>query len=166
MAGSGESRPSEGRPREPRALAAVPHAHFFASHLFSAPVSADSLEEIVGLDISYHGGIHQGDTETNASSFQEEERLYLERREERSRKQRNKLRRRILMMDLSLSTGRNAVVHSGNGGDDGSQGRDSGASNDPGECTPDRSEGSRLTADVEGAEEWREDVAPGHDHSS
>ena len=60
------------------------------------------------MDVSYHGGIHPAATDVE-SSHHEEERLYYERREQQ-RKQKNKLRRRLLMMDLSLSTGRNAVA--------------------------------------------------------
>lgn len=81
--------------------------------------SADSLEEIVGLDISYHGGIQQVDTD-NESIYPEEERRYFERKEQQRQKQRNKLRRRLLLMDLSIS-GRNAVTNSGNNGDNGSR---------------------------------------------
>ncbi len=65
--------------------------------------SSDSLEEIVGLDISYHGGIHS-DTDVE-SSHQEERERYYERREEQ-RQNKNRLRRRLLMMDLSRSNGR------------------------------------------------------------
>jgi len=87
---------------------------FFAILHYLGWLRADSLEEIVGLDISYHGGVHpSGDTD-NESSYQDEERQYYERRKEQQRqKQRNKIRRRILLMDLSLS-GRNAVTDSGN----------------------------------------------------
>ena len=64
---------------------------------------ADSLEEIVGLDISYHGVYNvNGDTDAE-SSHREEERLYYERREQRRHQQRNTLRRRILMLDMSIS---------------------------------------------------------------
>lgn len=70
--------------------------------------SADSLEEIVGLDISYHGGFRQRGVETE-SNHDEEESLYYQRREQLREKQRNKIRRRILMMDISLSRGRNSV---------------------------------------------------------
>ncbi len=71
--------------------------------------SADSLEEIVGLDISYHGDFRARSTERDDSINDEDERAYYERREQHREKQRNKIRRRILMMDFSLSRGRNSV---------------------------------------------------------
>jgi hypothetical protein len=73
--------------------------------------SADSLEEIVGLDISYHGDFHARATERNDSINDDDEIAYYERREQLREKQRNKIRRRILMMDISLSRGRNSVSH-------------------------------------------------------
>lgn len=80
---------------------------FFAILHYLGWLRADSLEEMVGLDISYHGGMHQIDPDPD-SSHQEEERLYYERRE-RQRQKKHTLRRRLLMMDLSMSTGLNAV---------------------------------------------------------
>jgi len=92
---------------------------FFAILHYMGWLRADSLEEIVGLDISYHGA-HQVDTD-NESSNQEEERLYYERKDQqRQNKKRNKFRRRLLMMDLSMS-GRNAVTDSRNNISDGSR---------------------------------------------
>eukprot|EP00584_Thalassiosira_punctigera_P001480 CAMPEP_0172532018 /NCGR_PEP_ID=MMETSP1067-20121228/5219_1 /TAXON_ID=265564 ORGANISM="Thalassiosira punctigera, Strain Tpunct2005C2" /NCGR_SAMPLE_ID=MMETSP1067 /ASSEMBLY_ACC=CAM_ASM_000444 /LENGTH=582 /DNA_ID=CAMNT_0013316477 /DNA_START=196 /DNA_END=1941 /DNA_ORIENTATION=+ len=85
---------------------------FFAILHYLGWLRADSLEEIVGLDVSYHGGIHQGDTD-NESSHQDEERQYYERRELERRKKQNRVRRRLLMMDLSVS-GRSAVGDAGN----------------------------------------------------
>lgn len=88
---------------------------FFSILHYLGWLRADSLEEIVGLDVSYHGGIHnQTDRGTESTSHPEEERQYYERREQQ-RKQRNKLRRRLLMMDISLSGHRSsAVSHSAN----------------------------------------------------
>mmetsp|Transcript_127 Transcript_127/g.204 ORF Transcript_127/g.204 Transcript_127/m.204 type:complete len:208 (-) Transcript_127:1211-1834(-) len=91
---------------------------FFCILHYLGWLRADSLEEIVGLDVSYHGGIHRGDTDHNDSSHHDEERQYYERRELQRSKQRNKVRRRLLMMDLSIS-GRNAVTASHNNGDGG-----------------------------------------------
>ncbi len=71
--------------------------------------SADSLEEVVGLDISYHGDFRPHVTERSDSINDEDERAYYERRDQLREKQRNKIRRRILMMDISLSRGRNSV---------------------------------------------------------
>ncbi|KAL7534457.1 hypothetical protein ACHAXR_005893 [Thalassiosira sp. AJA248-18] len=75
---------------------------FFSILHYLGWLRADNLEEIVGLDISYHGGHVSGDTDAE-SSHQEEERLYFERREQRRLKERNKLRRRLLLMDVSVS---------------------------------------------------------------
>lgn len=72
---------------------------------------ADSLEEIVGLDISYHGDFHARATERDGSINDDDEIAYYERREQLREKQRNKIRRRILMMDISLSRGRNSVSY-------------------------------------------------------
>ncbi|KAL3796987.1 hypothetical protein ACHAW5_005022 [Stephanodiscus triporus] len=82
---------------------------FFCVLHYAGWLRADSLEEIVGLDISYHGGFRQRGVETE-SNHDEEESLYYQRREELREKQRNKIRRRILMMDISLSRGRNSVA--------------------------------------------------------
>ena len=77
---------------------------FFCILHYKGWLRADSLEEIVGLDVSYHGGMFVVGGETEASSnHEEEERLYYERKEEKKKSDRNKLRRRVLMMDLSLS---------------------------------------------------------------
>ena len=75
--------------------------------------SSDSLEEIVGLDVSYHGVFRENLDDGNATSAEsnnetEEERLFYERKQQLDQKrkqQRTKLRRRILMMDGSLSRG-------------------------------------------------------------
>ena len=75
--------------------------------------SSDSLEEIVGLDVSYHGGCLQSTADGNttpveSNNYDDEERLFYERKhqlEQIRQQQRNKVRRRILMMDLSLSKG-------------------------------------------------------------
>jgi hypothetical protein len=75
--------------------------------------SSDSLEEIVGLDVSYHGGYLQSTADGNttpveSNNYDDEERLFYERKhqlEQTRKQQRNKVRRRILMMDLSLSKG-------------------------------------------------------------
>lgn len=76
---------------------------FFCILHYLGWLRADSLEEIVGLDISYHGVYNvNGDTDAE-SSHREEERLYYERREQRRHQQRNTLRRRILMLDMSIS---------------------------------------------------------------
>ena len=77
---------------------------FFCILHYKGWLRADSLEEIVGLDVSYHGGMFAAGGETEGSSnHEEEERLYYERKEEKRKSDRNKLRRRVLMMDLSLS---------------------------------------------------------------
>ena len=79
---------------------------FFAILYYKGLLRADSLEEVVGLDVSYHGVNHltrYDNTEAGSSSNEENERLYYERREGQRKNQRNKLRRRILMMDLSIS---------------------------------------------------------------
>ena len=87
---------------------------------------ADSLEEIVGLDISYHGGQQVQTESDNGSSYEEIERQYYEQREQQRQKQKSKLRRRLLMMDLSLSRGNSAVAadtgENENGGDVGTDG--------------------------------------------
>ena len=76
--------------------------------------SSDSLEEIVGLDVSYHGVYRQSTADGNTTPAEsnnddDEERLFYERKqqlEQIRKQQRNKVRRRILMMDLSLSRSR------------------------------------------------------------
>ena len=76
--------------------------------------SSDPLEEIVGLDVSYHGVYCQSTADGNTTSAEsnnddDEERLFYERKqqlEQVRKQQRNKVRRRILMMDLSLSRSR------------------------------------------------------------
>ena len=73
--------------------------------------SSDCLEEIVGLDVSYHGVYRQSTADGNTTPAEsnnddDEERLFYERKqqlEQIRKQQRNKVRRRILMMDLSLS---------------------------------------------------------------
>ena len=77
---------------------------FFAILHYLGWLRADSLEEIVGLDISYHGGLSvDGGATDNESSHSEDMARYYQRREEQRRSHRNKMRRRILMMDMSLS---------------------------------------------------------------
>jgi len=64
------------------------------------------------LDVSYHGDFRAratGATERDDSINDDDERAYYERRGQLREKQRNKIRRRILMMDISLSRGRNSV---------------------------------------------------------
>lgn len=76
--------------------------------------SSDSLEEIVGLDVSYHGVYRQSTADGNTTPAEsnnddDEERLFYERKqqlEQIRKQQRNKVRRRILMMDLNLSRSR------------------------------------------------------------
>lgn len=100
---------------------AKPRSQLFSvSHDYTC--SADSLEEIVGLDISYHGGIHPaGDTDAE-SSHQEEERLYYERREQKRQNQRSTLRRRMLLMDLSTSGRKSSNSNNGGDGEDANTG--------------------------------------------
>lgn len=95
---------------------------FFAVLHYLGWLRADSLEEIVGLDISYHGGIHPaGDTDAE-SSHQEEERLYYERREQKRQNQRSTLRRRMLLMDLSTSGRKSSNSNNGGDGEDANTG--------------------------------------------
>jgi len=94
---------------------------FFSTLHYMGWLRADSLEEIVGLDISYHGGTNQ--SRSTESGNQDNERLYYERREQQrqNNKQRTRLRRRLLMMDLSIS-GRHAMNNSRNSTGDGPSG--------------------------------------------
>ena len=63
--------------------------------------SSDSLEEIVGLDVSYHGVYRQSTTDGNttpveSNNYDDEERLFYERKhqlEQTRKQQRNKVRR-------------------------------------------------------------------------
>ena len=67
---------------------------FFCILHYVGWLRADSLEEIVGLDISYHGGMHGTDLTSTGSSTEENTAKYYERREQQRLKQRNKIRRR------------------------------------------------------------------------
>lgn len=69
--------------------------------------SADSLDEIVGLDISYHGAqMLETITGENSSHEQYVEEHRERRREQRERRRKSNLRRRVFLLDLSDSLNR------------------------------------------------------------
>ena len=71
---------------------------------FSFSSSADSLDEIVGLDISYHGAqMLETITDENSSHEQYVEEHRQRRREQREQRGKNNLRRRVFLLDLSNS---------------------------------------------------------------
>ena len=75
---------------------------------FSSFSSADSLDEIVGLDISYHGGasmhVDYNTADDNSSHDQHVVEHRQRRQQQREQNQkRGTLRRRVLFLDLSSS---------------------------------------------------------------
>ena len=69
--------------------------------------SADSLDEIVGLDISYHGAqMLETIIDENSSHEQYVEEHRERRREQRERRGKSNLRRRVFLLDLSNSLNR------------------------------------------------------------
>lgn len=61
------------------------------------------------MDVGFHGGVRRRVHNEQESINDDDERLYHERKERLRKKHRNKIRRRILMMDMSPSRGRNSV---------------------------------------------------------
>ena len=94
------------------------HLTFFTP--FFSYFSADSLDEIVGLDISYHGAQTLVDNTNNMHILEENsvsDQLHREHRERRvaarEQNQKRTLRRRMLLLDLSSSKSDNGRASRG-----------------------------------------------------
>ena len=88
--------------------------------LLSSYFSADSLDEIVGLDISYHGAQTLVDNTNNMRILEESSvsdqtrRQHREKRQQkREQNQKRTLRRRMLLLDLSSSKSDNGRASRG-----------------------------------------------------
>lgn len=93
---------------------ATPNIDTNLSTVLFCSCSSDSLEEILGLDVSYSGLYRQNTADGNTPSAEsnnddDEERLFYERKhqlEQMREQQRSKVRRRLLMMDPNFSGSR------------------------------------------------------------